>query len=1205
MPITALDIKLRQSQRLTDNPDGGGRMVQAEVVDGQLNNLFPDIGDEERTTGRSTLRKMFVHLDTADTDVLKDAIGVIVNPPLDGNVSASMFATGSYSDTRDAARNRVESYITKGVESRYVLLGNHFIGQQALSMYCMKDAPTPDINDNLCLSTSAPGYPGNEQYMRVRSILSRTTQTFYDDQGAFERDVIVVETVTALLYDFFGQEAVRITSIKPPTRIHETNVVDAASYYSVKRLAVAGTTGDLSVKVDSPYVPIVPSTQAETPVSDVLAGLGAVSFVQAGATDALALNYTSTFSAGIAVTRFLGSPFARGSVNVTVGAVALTDDGSGNLTAGGLSPWGGSVDYLAGSVSISNDTGASSTSVTITATPAGPVLDQGYTQRINITQGNQGYNYLFQVKPLPAAGTVTVDYRALGKWIRLTDNGTGQLVGKPGQGSGTVNYATGSVVVTTGALPDLDSAIIASFGTGVVAERRDTDASIQPPYLNFLLPDAGIKPGSVTISWLVAAAPVTATDDGAGVLKVAGTPVGTIIYATGEVGFRPTTLPDVSSVISVAYDWSPTIDEDFTPVPDAFDVVAFSLGTAPLRAGSVHLTWQTSLASDAIGSIPVAVVLKAKDDGAGNLVIESGADIAGVIGTVNYSTGAVSLQAGEHDVNVSTPVRQNFEQLTSIGTGIVFAPQLTGKVVSPRRLQFTNGSLISANYQAASAADTHVTADTALPPVVVDLTPTVIESVVPGSVRFVFRGDTYVDRNGSLYRNIDPVSGSGSYAGGFDYASGKATISGWQPGGSNTITVKSLLTRMFDPGMSFMDFRTPGAPLKAGVFTLRATTLEGELLTATSDINGHITGDRIDGLIDWESGAVTVKFSELVPAAGNESEPWYDPGNVVGTDVYKPVLVIASTIFIGAVVYRSIPLSAVVVGLDPVRLPSDGRVPAFKPGQTVLIHHTQVTSIASPTPGQTVNFGRDRIAQIEVRDSLGVPIDSAWYTYDLDAGTFAFSDPLNLAAYTLPVVIRDRIDDRRLVAAVQITGEVELNTGLSHDFPVTESMISTALRLGEANGSLDLQARVQNVFDQNTWGNVWSDALIGSAAPATYNDTDYPILVTNADAITERWSIVFTNATSFEVRGETVGTILTGTTTADCAPLNPRTSLPYFTIKKEGWGLGWATSNALRFNTIGGLAPVWMVRTTLPGTPETTVDSFRFQVIGNSAGVTP
>src|SRR5690606_20031038 len=166
----------------------------------------------------------------------------------------------------------------------------------------------------------------------------------------------------------------------------------------------------------------------------------------------------------------------------------------------------------AGSVSITHETGTGSTSVSITATPAGPVLDQGATKRIDITSGNQGYNYLFQVKPLPAAGTVIVDYRALGKWIRLTDNGTGQLVGKPGQGSGTVNYATGSIVITTGALPDIGSAVIVSVGTGIVAQRRDGDTNITSPWMNFMLADEGIVPGTLEVAWKVSGSDVTATD---------------------------------------------------------------------------------------------------------------------------------------------------------------------------------------------------------------------------------------------------------------------------------------------------------------------------------------------------------------------------------------------------------------------------------------------------------------------------------------------------------------------------------------------------------------------------------------------------------------------------------------------------------------------------------------------------------------------
>ena len=127
---------------------------------------------------------MFVHVDTANTDVLKDAIGVLIDPPADPRVTVSMFATGSYADVRADAKNRVESYITRGTESRFILMGNHFIGQMTMLVYTTADAPSPDINDNLSLLTLASsGHDEGEQYVRVKSVLSRTTRTFTDDQA--------------------------------------------------------------------------------------------------------------------------------------------------------------------------------------------------------------------------------------------------------------------------------------------------------------------------------------------------------------------------------------------------------------------------------------------------------------------------------------------------------------------------------------------------------------------------------------------------------------------------------------------------------------------------------------------------------------------------------------------------------------------------------------------------------------------------------------------------------------------------------------------------------------------------------------------------------------------------------------------------------------------------------------------------------------
>jgi len=1197
MTISATDIKMRQSQRLTDNPDGGGRMVQAEIVDGQMNNLFPDIGDEERTTGRATLRKMFVHVDTPTTDVLKDAIGVLVDPPSDPRVIVSMFATGSYSDVRLDAKNRVEGYITRGVESRYVLLGNHFIGQMAVQFYCMKDAPSPDINDNFSLTTNASGYASNEQYIRVKGILSRTTRTFFDDGGAFERDVIVIETVNALLYDFFGQEVSRYTGTKPPTRIYSTNVVDATSYHSVKRLTSAGKPGDLSVQVDSPYVTIVPTSTAETPVSDVLAGLGTISYVPSGPANSLSLSFASAFAPGVQVARFLGNPVAVGSVKVLAGSVELTDDGSGGLGSGAASPWSGSVDYLSGSVILTNENGVGSTSVSITATPAGAIVEQGFTDEIPVTQNNQGYNWLFQISPLPAPGTVVVDYRALGKWIRLNDNGRGQLVGKPGQGSGSVNYATGSVVLTAGALPDLDSSVMVSWGTPVLAEARTGDAAITPPALHFLLGHSGVVPGTASFTLRVAGSDVVVTDNAKSELLIDGIVRGSISYTTGEVSIRPATLPDADSQLACIYEYGQALAATAQPTADGSGIVSFPVPSGPVRAGSLLLDWTISVVRDGDGmpSVPQTMRVIAKDDGAGNIIAQSvGGQAASVnLGSINYSTGAINLQAGRFTVyQVAVPTYE-------MNSG---RWKVKGYVRSDVEARFSSGTLISMGWMLAGSAQITASESLPLPPVQLLLTPTISDSIVPGSVRFTFRGRTYVDRNGGIYHSIDPVSGAGAYAGAIDYASGVVNLSQWLPGGGNTVQIQSLLTRIADPGTAAVFFRTPGSPLRPGNFTLRATSLDGIQLTATADINGALNGVSVRGKVDWETGVVKAEFGAMVAVAGNEGAPWFDPGNAVGDQVWMPDLVMAGSIYIGAVVYRSIPLSAVVIGLESVRLPSDGRVPAFKAGQTVLVHHTAKHSVVAPAAGQVINFGRAKVAAIEVRDDAGTPVNSAWYAYDLAQGRLTFSDPLNLSAYQLPLVISERVEDRRLVVQPQITGEIELNSALSHDYPMGEAMVSTALRLGEANGSLDLQARVVNLFDQSAWNNAWEDIPSGSAASGTYNDTDFPLLVTNSDAITERWAIRFTNATSFEVMGETVGTIATGSVSADCAPLNPRTGRPYFTIYRQGWGGGWSTNNAVRFNTIGGLAPVWMVRTTLPGAAEGATDSTRFQVIGNISG---
>ncbi|HCA6786109.1 TPA: hypothetical protein MXV52_006785, partial [Pseudomonas aeruginosa] len=56
----------------------------------------------------------------------------------------------------------------------------------------------------------------------------------------------------------------------------------------------------------------------------------------------------------------------------------------------------------------------------------------------------------------------------------------------------------------------------------------------------------------------------------------------------------------------------------------------------------------------------------------------------------------------------------------------------------------------------------------------------------------------------------------------------------------------------------------------------------------------------------------------------------------------------------------------------------------------------------------------------------------------------------------------------------------------------------------------------------------------------------------------------------------------------------------YFTIRKEGWGSGWAAGNAVRFNTDSCLGPMWIVRTVLSGKGTVEDDEFHLQIRGDA-----
>jgi hypothetical protein len=634
MAITSLDIKFRQSERMTDFSDGGGRMSAVEIVDGDMNNVFPDRSDLGAILGNVSLRKMFLHVDTTNTDTYLGAFVFLTDPPAEPLVDVTLFNTASATDERTAAQNYVEAYRTKGTKTQFVLYGTHLAGQMTLQVYCRPEISSPDIGDVLCLSVEASGYPVQEQYVRVQSVASRITTTFEDTNGQFDRDVLIIQITQALAYEFIGQEdPQRFTgALPPPTKIRRTSVANAARYYAVKPTTDAALLGALSVNIGNPYVTIVPSSQAETPIVDQLAGLGSLALIQSSASAALTFSGSMTGTANELRTRYFGTPYARRSLVINFGSVELRDNGAGDIVA--TDPlntgWTGVADYATGAFAIAKDIGFSGT-VSATATAAGAITEQAFSIPIVVTAATRQQTYVYQLPAQPSPGTVIIDFRALGKWIRLYDNGAGQLSGNVGEGSGTINYATGSVAVTLGALPDIDSAVILAWGTDLRAHDSHGEITIPAPTFRQQLDHTGIVPDTLEMTWLSSTVAKSATTDAAGVIS--GDATGLIDHIAGVATFTTAATPD--GLITYAYDYVDPADvrsEVFTPTPVA-GLVSVTVAGAPMAANTVRADWFLSV------NFPPRVFQQpsAVDDGAGNWA-------AGVVGSINYTTGAISLE---------------------------------------------------------------------------------------------------------------------------------------------------------------------------------------------------------------------------------------------------------------------------------------------------------------------------------------------------------------------------------------------------------------------------------------------------------------------------------------------------------------------------------------------------------------------------------
>lgn len=628
MAIETKDLVLYKSERLTDTDDGGGKYSGQVIVDGQSNNLFNDVSEMDRTMGDVSMRKIFPAVITEDTDSLMGATVFISENPQDPNVSALLFSAKNWTDERRSAQNRVENYLAKGGQIAGTPLDTHWQGMKQLQVAMFPQEAESSVGDTIVLVSDEGKALEFEQYVRITKVETRIAIMIVDGKNV-EYKIATYTINDPLERDFVGLTARQwyAGSAQSKTIIRESLVADTGEYCASVKLASDAQVGEFTVNASSMFTQLIPSAQTETPIVDVNAAGESVILVP-GNDGVITANFPTTV--GVSQNLYLGSSVMPSSIAFTLFGQPVSDQGG--LLKNSQGAQVGTIDYQRGLIQWTSAAGAGSTTLAITFKPAAAPRQYFQSYAIPVTQNSQSTNWTGVLIPIPAPGSLTLSYMSQGKFYELKDDGSGQLKGVHSSfGSGMINYETGSFLLTTGALPDVDTPILAHWGTPIATFVR-AGLSVDKAGFDFDLGQTGIATG-VTVTWLLEGATKTASSNSKGLFT--GDAAGYINYALGKGRIIPNKLPQKNTQFNITYNYGSQLSQIKSAIPDASQQLTFTIGTgSSIQPSSVALEIPVT---DQSGLNTLIVHLKDDPTGGnmGNLINDAG-DIQG---TIDYNTG--------------------------------------------------------------------------------------------------------------------------------------------------------------------------------------------------------------------------------------------------------------------------------------------------------------------------------------------------------------------------------------------------------------------------------------------------------------------------------------------------------------------------------------------------------------------------------------
>ncbi|WP_336942831.1 hypothetical protein [Acinetobacter modestus] len=634
MPIETNNLVLYKSERLTDTSDGGGKYSGQVVEDGISNNLFPDVSELNRAVGNVSMRKIFPAVNNNDTNALMGSTVFISKNPDDPNVSALLFSTRSHTDTRDSAKNRLENYLAKGAQAVGSLLDTAYSGMKSIQVAMSKNESENSIGDTIVLVANE-GLPTEiTQFIRLTDVLTKAAYVRVNNTDV-EYKIATYSFQDALSRDFIGVSATQwYNNTKPATTLRETVVADSGKYCASVKLNNDVSVGSFTVEASSIFSQLIPSNQTETPLLDLNALSENVALV-AGNSGTISVQYTTNVNNNQSL--YIGSSVLPGSIAFTLFGQSIVDSGGVLRTLSGTQV--GTIDYQTGHIVWTNAIGTGTVSISLTFMPAAMPTQPFESYALPVTANNQGTNWTGVLLPIPAPGALSISYMAQGKFYTLKDNGTGRLVGASDSvGSGSINYTTGTWLLTTGALPDVGTPILLLWGTPIATFAR-ANLPVLPAAIEFDLGQVAIAASSVSVTWSLDGVSKTASSNALG--QFTGDATGSINYATGVGKLIPNKLPQKNTAFNFIFNYGDPKTQTVSAVtPDLSQKLTFNIGTgSAIQPNSVELQIPVSGGTGSTVFQTVTLFDVPLDSTAGNLVDRLG----NVQGTITYATGAVEV----------------------------------------------------------------------------------------------------------------------------------------------------------------------------------------------------------------------------------------------------------------------------------------------------------------------------------------------------------------------------------------------------------------------------------------------------------------------------------------------------------------------------------------------------------------------------------